>query len=46
MEKQQSTMKLMQESVKIFEVNMAEEVDGAVKRGLVKYMVNYERVLN
>lgn len=39
-------MKLMQESVKTFEENMAEEVDNAVKRGLAKYMGNYERVLN
>ena len=46
MQKQQETMKMMQDSVKTFENNMATEVDHAVKRGLAKYMVNYERVLN
>jgi hypothetical protein len=39
-------MKMMQESVKTFENNMAEEIDQAVKKGLAKYMSNYERVLN
>jgi len=31
-------MKMMQESVKTFENNMAEEIDQAVKKGLAKYM--------
>lgn len=39
-------MKLMQESVRTFEDNMSEEVDTAVKRGLTKYMITYEKVLN
>lgn len=38
-------MKKMEESVKNFETNMSEVVDKAVKTGLAKYMVNYERVL-
>ena len=38
-------MKLMQESVKNFEINMSSEVDHSVQRGLAKYMVNYEKVL-
>lgn len=46
MVKQQSTMKMMQESVKNFEDNMAENIEQAVKKGLAKYMINYERVLN
>lgn len=46
MEKQQTTMKQMAESVKIFEVNMGEEVNDAVRRGLNKYMISYERVLS
>lgn len=46
MRQQQETMKLMQDSVRTFEENMSEEVDNAVKRGLTKYMVNYEKVLN
>lgn len=46
MVKQQSTMKMMQESVKNFEDNMAEEIDQSVKKFLAKYMSNYERVLN
>jgi galactose-1-phosphate uridylyltransferase len=36
----------MEESVKNFETNMGIVVDTAVKQGLAKYMVNYERVLN
>lgn len=43
---QQATMKMMQESVKTFENNLAQEIDGAVKKGLTKYMVNYEKVLS
>jgi predicted DNA-binding protein YlxM (UPF0122 family) len=39
-------MKQMAESVKIFEVNMGEEVNDAVRRGLNKYMISYERVLS
>lgn len=39
-------MQKMEESVKNFETNMAVVVDTAVKHGLAKYMVNYERVLN
>ena len=46
MVKQQATMKMMQESVKNFEDNMAEEIDQSVQKGLAKYMSNYERVLN
>jgi hypothetical protein len=46
MEKQQATMKMMSDSVKTFEQNMSQEVDTAVKRGLQKYMVTYEKVLN
>jgi hypothetical protein len=38
-------MKLMSESVRTFELNMQEEVDSSVKRGLAKAMVNYEKVL-
>jgi|LauGreDrversion4_2_1035121.scaffolds.fasta_scaffold217153_1 hypothetical protein len=45
MEKQQAAMKLMSESVRTFEMNMQEEVDSSVKRGLAKAMVNYEKVL-
>ena len=36
----------MQESVKMFEVNMSEEISNAVKRSLQKAMINYEKVLN
>jgi len=39
-------MKLMQESVKTFEINMSDEIEQSVKKGLAKYMANYERVLN
>jgi hypothetical protein len=39
-------MKLMQESVKNFEINMSDEVESTVKKGLAKYMANYEKVLN
>ena len=39
-------MKMMQESVKNFEDNMAENIEQAVKKGLAKNMINYERVLN
>ncbi len=46
MERQQATMQQMEESVKNFKTNMSEIVDTAVKQGLAKYMVNYERVLN
>lgn len=46
LKQQQATMKLMQESVKHFEINMADEVESSVKKGLAKYMTNYERVLN
>lgn len=45
MQKQQGTVKHMQESVKHYEVNMSGEIDVAVKKGLSKYMTNYERVL-
>jgi hypothetical protein len=38
-------MKIMQESVKNFEINMSQEVDKTVQKGLAKYMVNYEKVL-
>jgi hypothetical protein len=31
-------MKMMQESVKNFEDNMADEIDQSVKKGLGKYM--------
>lgn len=36
----------MQESVKMFEVNMSEEINNAVKRSLQKAMINYEKVLS
>jgi hypothetical protein len=39
-------MKMMQESVKNFEDNMAEEINQSVQKGLAKYMSTYERVLN
>ncbi|CDW78660.1 UNKNOWN [Stylonychia lemnae] len=45
-EQQQNTVKLMQESVRMFEVNMSEEISNAVKKALAKAMANYERVLN
>ena len=36
----------MQDTVKMFEINMAEEISNAVKKTLTKAMINYERVLN
>lgn len=45
MDRQQASMKKMEESVKNFETNMAVVIDFSVKQGLAKYMVNYERVL-
>jgi len=36
----------MQESVRMFEENMSEEISNAVKKSLSKTMANYERVLN
>lgn len=45
-ETQQQTVKVMQESVRMFEANMSEEINTAVKKSLQKTMANYERVLN
>lgn len=36
----------MQESVRMFEVNMSDEISNAVKKSLQKSMSNYERVLS
>jgi gas vesicle protein len=45
MQQQQGTVKHMQESFKHYETNMSGEIDLAVKKGLCKYMTNYEKVL-
>ena len=44
-EQQQQTVKVMQESVRMFEVNMSEEINNAVRKALQKTMASYERVL-
>ena len=45
MKAQEATMQLVKDSVARFEANLADEIDQSVKRGLSKYMVNYEKVL-
>jgi len=35
----------MQESVRMFEINMSEEINNAVKKALQKTMASYEKVL-
>ena len=38
-------MQLIKDSVTNFELHMTDEIDSSVRRGLAKYMVNYEKVL-
>jgi hypothetical protein len=37
---------MIKDSVAHFEANLGDEIDQSVKRGLSKYMVNYEKVLS